>query len=111
MDSDAHFQHSSSSFRCIACGRQFAQSGAYTTHAGSCRPKKRKISGALVSAKEVYSKKKARLEHSSSTSSLSALVSQNDASQVESAVRAAEAADHSEDVSILRIFNGHRFQQ
>lgn len=48
-------------FQCIACGRTFGQSNAYSTHVSSCRPQKRQMSGALELAKETYRRKKARL--------------------------------------------------
>lgn len=46
--------------QCAACGRNFRQSNAYTTHVSSCRPQKRRMASALESAKETYRRKKAR---------------------------------------------------
>lgn len=45
----------------MACGRTFVQVNAYTTHAGSCRPQKKRMASALEAAKERYATKKARL--------------------------------------------------
>ena len=47
--------------QCPACGRNFVQSNAYSTHARSCRPQKKRVASALDSAKEKYERKKARL--------------------------------------------------
>ncbi len=49
--------------RCQACGREFAQSNAYSTHVGSCRPQKKRMASALDTAQELYRRKKARLNH------------------------------------------------
>lgn len=46
--------------RCVACGREFAQSNAYSNHVSSCRSKKKRMASALDQAKETYRKKKAR---------------------------------------------------
>lgn len=47
--------------QCTACGRNFRQSNAYSTHVLSCRPQKRRMASALESAKETYKRKKARI--------------------------------------------------
>ncbi len=53
----------SHTLQCQACGRKFAQSNAYSTHVGSCRPQKKRVASALDIAQELYRRKKARLNH------------------------------------------------
>lgn len=48
--------------KCFSCGRIFTKSNAYSVHVGSCRPQKKRMAGALELAKEMYRKKKTRLE-------------------------------------------------
>lgn len=48
--------------QCPACGRNFTQSNAYSTHVRSCRPQKKRVASALDLAKERYKRKKARLD-------------------------------------------------
>lgn len=48
-------------FQCLACGRKFALSNAYSTHLGSCQPRKKRMGSALELAKETYARKKSRL--------------------------------------------------
>ncbi|KJA15705.1 hypothetical protein HYPSUDRAFT_100251, partial [Hypholoma sublateritium FD-334 SS-4] len=45
---------------CLACGRNFAQSNAYSTHIRSCRPQRKRMASALELAKEAYMRKKSR---------------------------------------------------
>lgn len=61
FDSDVTSQDSSSGLQCPACGRNFAQSNAYSTHVRSCQPQKKRIASSLDLAKERYRRKKARL--------------------------------------------------
>lgn len=46
--------------QCLACGRYFAQSNAYSTHVRSCRPQRKRMASALEAAKETYRRKKMR---------------------------------------------------
>ena len=54
-------QNENLSLQCIACGRTFIQSNAYSVHIRSCRPQKKRLASALDLAKEKYRRKKARL--------------------------------------------------
>ncbi|KJA15800.1 hypothetical protein HYPSUDRAFT_148660 [Hypholoma sublateritium FD-334 SS-4] len=47
--------------QCLACGRTFAQSNAYSIHVGSCRPQRKRMASALELAKETFKRKKARI--------------------------------------------------
>lgn len=53
-------QDSNSSLQCLACGRTFAKSNAYSTHVRSCQPQRKRVASALDSAKEFFKRKKAR---------------------------------------------------
>ncbi|KJA13829.1 hypothetical protein HYPSUDRAFT_99722, partial [Hypholoma sublateritium FD-334 SS-4] len=46
--------------QCLACGRNFTQSNAYSTHMRSCRPQRKRMASALELAKETYKRKKFR---------------------------------------------------
>lgn len=50
------------------CGRTFTDPGGFTRHEKSCRKGKKRLSGVLAKAKEVYQVKKARISLSRSTS-------------------------------------------
>lgn len=45
---------------CSGCGREFAYLNAFTTHSASCRPKKKRLAGALAIAQELYRQRKMR---------------------------------------------------
>lgn len=49
--------------QCLTCGREFAQTNAYSIHARNCRPQKKRMASALEIARENYRRKKARLSH------------------------------------------------
>ncbi|KJA27429.1 hypothetical protein HYPSUDRAFT_130944 [Hypholoma sublateritium FD-334 SS-4] len=50
----------SEALQCLACGRYFAQSNAFSIHARSCRPQRKRMASALEAAKETYRRKKMR---------------------------------------------------
>lgn len=59
MDNERTYMVSeNSSLTCSGCGRNFAQSNAYSNHIGSCRPGKKRMASALEVAQEAYRKKK-----------------------------------------------------
>ncbi|KAF8956819.1 hypothetical protein BDZ97DRAFT_1763401 [Flammula alnicola] len=60
MQPDSTIFEASEGLRCLACGRRFAQSNAYSVHMGSCRPQRKRMASALQSAQEDYGRKKAR---------------------------------------------------
>lgn len=51
----------SESLQCMACGRTFGRSNAYSFHVNSCRKEKKRMASALELAKETYRRKKLRL--------------------------------------------------
>lgn len=53
--------------QCLACGRTFLQSNAYSIHVGSCRPQKKRMASALELAKETFKKKKLRMAENPNT--------------------------------------------
>lgn len=57
-------QEPSSSLQCSACGRNFTQTNAYSTHTRSCQSQKKRLASALDLAKEKYRRKKVRLNES-----------------------------------------------
>jgi len=53
------------------CGRTFSQPGGLHCHRRSCPKAKKRLSGALTKAKEVFGRKKRRLDTSGSQPSIS----------------------------------------
>lgn len=60
QDAGAGFVLATEALQCLACGRNFAQSNAYSTHVRSCRPQRKRMASALEAAKETYKHKKLR---------------------------------------------------
>jgi hypothetical protein len=50
------------------CGRQFSQDNAYGNHRRSCKRTKKRLSGVLDKAKDIFVQKKQKVSHVASTS-------------------------------------------